>query len=97
MNFPGSPSRDMQSRLSMSRPSDRFLLNNEIKQTQHSETPFKFCPRCNFALIESSSTCQYCGFQITHPTWKKVGAWILLILITYGLIKCHLRLLEGFG
>jgi hypothetical protein len=33
--------------------------------------------------------------QLTHPLWKKVAAWVLLILIGYGWIKCHMRLIGG--
>jgi hypothetical protein len=27
--------------------------------------------------------------------WKKLAAWALLILIGYGLVDCHLRMLKG--
>lgn len=54
------------------------------------------CPNCNYMLARRSANCPYCGFQLTHPLWKKVGAWILLVIIAYGLVKCHLRLLDGF-
>jgi len=32
---------------------------------------------------------------LTYPLWKKAGAWILLILIGYGLIRCHVQMLDG--
>ena len=54
------------------------------------------CPNCNYTLIRRTANCPYCGFQLTHPLWKKVGAWILLVVIAYGLVKCHLRMLDGF-
>jgi len=68
----------------------------EPPQRPQQTAEFEICPHCNYALIGQTSRCQYCGFQITYPLWKKFGAWILLILITYGLIKCHLRLIDGF-
>ncbi|MFQ5738549.1 MAG: hypothetical protein ACE5JX_06015 [Acidobacteriota bacterium] len=55
------------------------------------------CPNCNYLLIERSSHCPFCGFQLTHPLWKKVGAWVLLGLIGYGLIKCHVEMMNGFA
>ncbi len=55
------------------------------------------CSNCRVTLASRPTYCPYCGFQLTHPLWKKVGAWILLILVGYGLVKCHLRLLDGFG
>jgi len=53
------------------------------------------CPECRYTLSRRSTWCPYCGVQLTHPPWKKVGAWILLVLIIYGLVQCHLRLLDG--
>jgi RNA polymerase subunit RPABC4/transcription elongation factor Spt4 len=53
------------------------------------------CPECRYTLSRRSTWCPYCGVQLTHPPWKKVGAWILLVLIVYGLVQCHLRLLDG--
>ncbi len=53
------------------------------------------CPNCRYTLIERSTYCPYCGTQLTHPPWKKMGAWILLILIGYGLVTCHVRMLDG--
>lgn len=61
------------------------------------ETGFETCSNCNYTLLERSAYCPYCGAQLTHPVWKKVGAWILLVLIAYGLVRCHLSLLDGFG
>lgn len=55
----------------------------------------EICPHCRYALIERHTYCPYCGTQLTHPLWKKVAAWILLIFIAYGLIQCNLKLLDG--
>jgi hypothetical protein len=54
------------------------------------------CPNCDYVLIDRSTFCPFCGVQLTHPPWKKVGAWILLLLIGYGMVKCHTQLLDGF-
>ncbi|UCF36824.1 MAG: hypothetical protein JSU96_18765 [Acidobacteriota bacterium] len=54
------------------------------------------CPNCQYVFLEKVSRCPYCGEWITYPGWMKAGAWILLILIVYGLIKCHVRMLDGF-
>ena len=54
------------------------------------------CPNCHYVLIERSTYCPHCGLQLTHTPWKKMGAWILLILIGYGLVRCHLEMLKGF-
>ena len=62
------------------------------KSARHS---LEACPNCRYTLSRRSTWCPYCGVQLTHPPWKKVGAWILLVLIVYGLVQCHLRLLEG--
>ena len=59
-------------------------------------TEVESCPNCHYALLEKSTYCPYCGFQLTHPPWKKMGAWVLLFLIGFALVKCHLRMLEGF-
>ncbi len=53
------------------------------------------CSNCRFTLIERSTYCPHCGAQLTQPSWKKAGAWILLILIVWGLAKCHYRILQG--
>ena len=53
------------------------------------------CPNCHYALLERSTYCPYCGIQLTYPMWKKLAAWALLILIGYGLVDCHLRMLKG--
>lgn len=53
------------------------------------------CPECRYTLIEKTTYCPYCGVQLTHPTWKKVAAWFILILIIWGLVKCHVRLFQG--
>ncbi len=53
------------------------------------------CPNCHYTLLERSTCCPYCGTQLTHPKWKKLAAWVLLILIGYGLVNCHLRMLDG--
>ena len=54
------------------------------------------CPQCDYILLERTTFCPVCGTQLTEPVWKKAGAWILLILIVYALIKCHIRILDGF-
>lgn len=53
------------------------------------------CPSCEYVLLERTTYCPFCGEQLTSPPWKKVGAWVLLILITYGLVKCHVKMLDG--
>jgi hypothetical protein len=35
--------------------------------------------------------------QLTHPLWKKIGAWVLLILIGYGWVRCNLKFMSGLG
>jgi hypothetical protein len=55
------------------------------------------CPNCGFTLLQRRAYCPYCGAQIGIPFWKKVAAWFLLVLIGYGLVYCHLRLLDGFA
>lgn len=31
-----------------------------------------------------------------HPNGlKKIGAWILLVMIMYGFIKCNLKMMDG--
>jgi len=54
------------------------------------------CPHCDYILIDKTTYCPYCGIQRTHPVWKKTGAWILLIFTIYVLVKCHVRILDGF-
>lgn len=54
------------------------------------------CPQCHFVQLEQRSRCPYCGFQLATPRWKKAGAWLLLLIIVYIMVRCHLRLLEGF-
>jgi hypothetical protein len=54
------------------------------------------CPNCGYTLLEKRAYCPYCGAQIGHPFWKKIAAWLLLVLIGYGLVTCHLRLMDGF-
>ena len=54
------------------------------------------CPHCHYTLIKRTTYCPYCGTQLTHPLWKKIGAWLLLIAIAYAFIKCNVRLMEGF-
>ena len=60
------------------------------------ESRLEKCPHCEYILLERSVYCPYCGNQLTHPVWKKLGAWVLLVLIGYGMIKCSIRLLDGF-
>lgn len=54
------------------------------------------CPQCDYILLERTTYCPVCGAQLTQPIWKKTGAWVLLILIIYAMIKCHVRILDGF-
>ncbi|GAB4241482.1 MAG: hypothetical protein Kow00109_16900 [Acidobacteriota bacterium] len=54
------------------------------------------CPDCGFVLLERPSHCPYCGAPLTAPTWKKALAWVLLLLIGYGLAQCAVRLTRGF-
>ena len=60
-------------------------------------TSTQVCPGCSYTLVERTTYCPYCGVQLTYPLWKKIGASILLILIVYGLVQCHLRMLEGLN
>jgi RNA polymerase subunit RPABC4/transcription elongation factor Spt4 len=68
------------------------MVEPDRKSAHHSP---EACPECRYTLSRRSTWCPYCGVQLTHPPWKKVGAWILLVLIVYGLVQCHLRLLDG--
>ncbi|HOM99883.1 MAG TPA: hypothetical protein PLM33_06465 [Acidobacteriota bacterium] len=54
------------------------------------------CPECGFVVLERPPSCPYCGARLTAPGWKKALAWLLLVLIGYGLARCALRLTEGF-
>lgn len=54
------------------------------------------CPGCKYFVIERTTYCPHCGTQLTHPAWKRAGAWILLVLIGYALIRCNLRIMDGF-
>jgi len=54
------------------------------------------CPECGYVSPELTVKCPHCGYQLTHPHWKRIGALILLILIAYGLVKCHIKMLDGF-
>ncbi len=60
-----------------------------------SRVDLESCPNCHYALLDRSTYCPYCGTQLTYPVWKKLGAWILLILIGYGLLRCHVQMLDG--
>lgn len=53
------------------------------------------CPECEYSLLERHVHCPYCGAQLTHPTWKKIGAWVLLILVLYVFVKCNLQIMKG--
>ena len=55
----------------------------------------KVCRNCDYTVPDRSARCPYCGYQLTNPLWKKAGAWVLLVLIVWGLVKCNLRLMEG--
>ena len=68
-----------------------------VEETGRKSSPYspEVCPECRYTLSRRSTWCPYCGVQLTHPPWKKVGAWILLALIVYALVQCHLRLLDG--
>lgn len=35
--------------------------------------------------------------QLRHPLWKKIGAWVLLVLIGYGWVRCNLKFMGGLG
>lgn len=47
--------------------------------------------------FDRSTYCPVCGMQLTHPLWKKIGAWVLLILIGYGWVRCNLKFMSGLG
>lgn len=54
------------------------------------------CPHCDYILVERKTYCPYCGNQLTHAPWKKIAAWAVLLLIIYGMVKCHIQMLDGF-
>lgn len=54
------------------------------------------CPHCEYILLERTAYCPFCGVQLTHPWWKKAGAWLGLMLIAWILFKCSVRMLDGF-
>jgi len=60
-----------------------------------SRVDLESCPNCHYTLLERNTYCPYCGTQLTYPLWKKLGAWILLVLIGYGLLRCHVQMLDG--
>ena len=60
-----------------------------------SRVKLESCPNCHYTLLERSTYCPYYGIQLTHPLWMKLAAWMLLILIGYGLVSCNLRMLDG--
>ena len=53
-------------------------------------------PECGFISPERTVKCPNCGCRLSHPQWQRIGALILLIMIGYGLVKCHLKMLGGF-
>ena len=53
------------------------------------------CRNCDYTVPDRMAKCPYCGYQLTHPLWKKAGAWVLLLLIGYGFVRCNLRLMQG--
>ena len=53
------------------------------------------CRNCDYTVPDRMAKCPYCGCQLTHPLWKKAGAWVLLLLIGYGFVRCNLRLMQG--
>ncbi|MFB3904920.1 MAG: hypothetical protein ACE15E_15825 [Acidobacteriota bacterium] len=55
------------------------------------------CPNCNYISFGRRTYCPVCGMQLTYPLWKKIGAWVLLILIAYGWVRCNLKFMGGLG
>ena len=67
----------------------------ESRQKNRSQELEK-CPHCDYILIDRTTYCPYCGTQVAEPIWKKAGAWVLLVFLVYVLVKCHVRILDGF-
>jgi uncharacterized paraquat-inducible protein A len=65
-------------------------------ERKHSRHRLEKCPHCDYIFLERTTYCPHCGTQLTHPGWKKALAWAVLIGLIYGLVKCHLRILDGF-
>lgn len=80
--------------MSRSKQDSHEIQLSDILRTEANR--MEVCPGCKYTLLKRATYCPYCGVQLTHPLWKKVGAGMLLILIGYGLVNCHLRMLDGF-
>lgn len=53
------------------------------------------CPECGYISPERTTKCPNCGHPLAHPQWKRIAAFLLLLLIGYGLVKCHVKMLDG--
>ncbi len=53
------------------------------------------CPNCKYMLVENPSYCPFCGIQLRHPAWKRAGAWVILVMLLWGLARCHIELFKG--
>ena len=53
------------------------------------------CRNCDYTVPDRTAKCPYCGYRLTHPLWKKAGAWVLLVLIGYGFVRCNLQFMQG--
>lgn len=66
------------------------------RETKNPSQDLEKCPHCDYILIDRTTYCPFCGTQVTYPVWQKAGAWVLLIFVVYILVKCHVRVLDGF-
>ena len=53
------------------------------------------CRNCHYTVPDKTARCPYCAYQLTYPLWKKAGAWVLLVAIGYGFVRCNLRFMQG--
>jgi|GEM_PF-1733258 len=65
------------------------------QKTEKSNYSPETCPECGYVSPERTVRCPNCGHPLSHPAWKRIGAFLLLLLIGYGLVKCHVKMLDG--
>ena len=55
------------------------------------------CKNCDYTVPVKSECCPNCGQPMEERSsgWKKAGAWILLIVIMYGFVRCNLKMMQG--
>jgi RNA polymerase subunit RPABC4/transcription elongation factor Spt4 len=75
---------------------ERSMAGEMLSAEKNRARKLEKCPHCDYILIERTTYCPYCGTQVTYTVWKKAGAWILLFLIIYFLVKCHVQIMDGF-